>query len=364
MYILSAQLSLYFKKLKLMHLKILFLYKNMDDIDSNVLFSFLKHNSDSDFRKEEDKEEIIESDICIDGNECDIITDKGLMVCKKCGKMSQKIIEHGAEWRYYGSEDSKSSDHTRCGLPANFLLKNSSVGSIISNHGITSADMKRVRKYHIWNAMPYKERSLYNVFDSIFVRSNNHGIPACIIDDAKENYKLLDEAQISRGTNRKGLIAACIYIACKKRNVPRSAKEIAKIFNLSITSMTRGCKQFMHIMNMHKKEDPGTLTIATKPDDFIYRFCSNLNLNSKIQELCMKVTKTADNYSLVSQNTPPSVAAGCIYLVSNFCKLGLTKKDIATSCGISEVTISKCYKKLNEYKKHLFSKEDKQIFGF
>ena len=34
-----------------------------------------------------------------------------------------------------------------------------------------------------------------------------------------------------------------------------------------------------------------------------------------------------------------------------------TKKEISLACGISEVTISKCYKKLTEYKKYLFSKE-------
>ena len=327
-----------------------------EELDSNDMFSFMKNNyrENNEINNLDDEVDIK----CTDGEECDIISSQGTMVCKKCGKISNKIIEFSAEWRYYGSEDNKSSDPTRCGLPSNFLLKGSSLGSIISNNGITNADMKKVRKYHIWNAMPYKERSLYNVFDSIFVRSNNHGIPACIIEDAKENYKLLDEAQISRGTNRKGLIAACIYIACKKMNVPRSAKEIAKIFSLSVTNMTRGCKQFMHIMNMHKKEKLGNITLSTKPEDFVYRFCSNLNLNNTIQELCMNVTKTADSYSIVSQNTPPSVAAGCIYLVSNHCKLGLTKKDIAQSCGISEVTISKCYKKLSQYKKHLFPKEE------
>ena len=322
----------------------------MEIDDDEDMFSYLKQNYLDNIKEVENSED--------GNNECDCIniSSDGVMVCTKCGKISEKIIEYSAEWRYYGAEDSKSSDPTRCGLPSNFLLKGSSLGSVISNQGITDPEIKRVRKYHIWNAMPYKERSLYNVFDSIFVRSNNHGIPACIIEDAKENYKLLDEAQISRGTNRKGLIAACIYIACKKRNVPRSAKEIAKIFSLSITNMTRGCKHFQHIMNMHKKEKEGDITESTKPDDFVYRFCSNLNINNEIQEMCMNVTKLADNYSIVSQNTPPSVAAGCIYLVSMHYKLGITKKDISNACGISEVTISKCYKKLSNYKKYLFPK--------
>ena len=51
-------------------------------------------------------------------------------------------------------------------------------------------------------------------------------------------YKILSEAKISRGANRKGLIASCIYTACKIKKVPRSAKEIADIFDLNITNMT------------------------------------------------------------------------------------------------------------------------------
>ena len=324
----------------------------MEIEETEDMFNFLKQNYIDNLETDSP------DDDTIDNCDCNMISTNGVMVCTKCGKISEKIIEYSAEWRYYGSEDSKSSDPTRCGLPSNFLLKGSSLGSVISNQGITDPEIKRVRKYHIWNAMPYKERSLYNVFDSIFVRSNNHGIPACIIEDAKENYKILDEAQISRGTNRKGLIAACIYIACKKRNVPRSAKEIAKIFSLSITNMTRGCKLFMHIMNMHNKEKGDSVTESTKPDDFVYRFCSNLNITNKIQEKCMEITKLVDKYSIVSQNTPPSVAAGCIYLVSMYYKLGLTKKDISTSCGISEVTISKCYKKLSNYEKYLFGNNE------
>ena len=121
--------------------------------------------------------------------------------------------------------------------------------------------------------------------------------------------------------------------------------------------MTKGCKQFSHIMNMYKKEDVNTGLLSTIPEDFIDRFCSNINMNDEMKNLCMYITKKVNENSLVSQNTPPSIAAGCIYMVSHICKIGITKKEISQACGISEVTISKCYKKLTEYKKYLFSKE-------
>ena len=51
----------------------------------------------------------------------------------------------------------------------------------------------RIRKFQQWNAMPYRERALYNVFESIQIRAVNNGIPLCIIDEAKNLYKKISE---------------------------------------------------------------------------------------------------------------------------------------------------------------------------
>ena len=64
---------------------------------------------------------------------------------------------------------------------------------------------------------------------------------------------MITEIKISRGSNRIGIIAACVYFACKSYNVPRSSKEIADIFDINITVMTKGCKNFTNIMNLDKK---------------------------------------------------------------------------------------------------------------
>ena len=38
------------------------------------------------------------------------------------------MIEQSAEWRYYGADDTGNSDPTRCGMPINPLLAQSSFG--------------------------------------------------------------------------------------------------------------------------------------------------------------------------------------------------------------------------------------------
>jgi transcription initiation factor TFIIB len=201
----------------------------------------------------------------------------------------------------------------------------------------------------MWNSMSYKERSLYNIFDTLTVSAVNNGISKSIIEEAKMLYKKLSELKISRGENRSGLIASSIYMSCKNNKVPRSAKEIAKIFNLKVTTMTRGCKKFQEIMKVNVD--------STNAVDFIYRFCSKLNIDKAFRDVCKDVVVQADELGIVSENTPPSVAAGSIYLCNVLFSWNFTKKNMSEACEISQVTISKCYKKMFMYKKFLFSKE-------
>ena len=295
----------------------------------------------------------IDDEYCLECNTSSVINNNGTYICNNCGDIKDLSIDYNAEWRYYGNDDTKNSDPTRCGLPTNELLPQSSHGSTVSFKNGESYEMKKIRNYHGWNAMPYKERSLYNVFDSIQVRATNSGITSCIVEEAKVLYKSIAESKISRGSNRKGLIAACIYKACKVKSVPRSHKEIATIFEIEVKHMTKGCKKFDEIMHTNKNNTQSADIIGSQSLDYIQRFCSKLNLSPEVFELCKHVCQKAEEYSLVSENTPPSIASGSIWLICSILNINITKKDISKICKISEVTISKCYKKLLNHHVHI-----------
>ena len=300
-------------------------------------------------------ESCISNEVCKECSSQNIENINGSVVCSDCGTIFESLLDYNAEWRFYGSDDSKYSDPTRCGLPTNSLLPQSSIGSTISFKYNESYDMKKIRNYHSWHAMPYKERSLHNVFDSIQVRAINSGLPACIIEEAKILYKQIAETKISRGANRKGIIASCIYKACSIQGCPRSTQEIADIFKIDTKNMTKGCKNFDTIMNSNKK--PCISLSGSKPVDFIRRFCSYLNLGTNVYSICLHVCEQAEKNNIVSKCIPPSVASGSIFLVCSLLNINISKKDISQACKISEVTISKCYKELLKYHKYLLPKE-------
>ena len=67
---------------------------------------------------------------------------------------------------------------------------------------------------------------------------------------------------------------------------------------------------------------------------------------------CINI-KECSNNNIITENTPPSIAAGCIYFASKWNPLNITRKQISTVCKISEVTINKCSKKI-EGERNLF----------
>ncbi len=280
--------------------------------------------------------------------------DHGFMFCsnKKCGKLFKDVLDFSAEWRYYGADDNNSNDPTRCGMPINPLLKESSFGCKVQCGRNASYEMRKIKRFTEWQSMPYKEKSKYDDFQLITLTSRNSNIPKIIIDDAIRYYNKISEAKTFRGLNRDGILAASIYISFSINKNPRTSREIATIFQLDNTSATKGCKNAINILNdLEMTEECEELTTLTKstPSTFISRFCSKLNINVELTKVCMFISKLVETRKYIPENTPNSIAAGIIYYISIYCNLNITKKQIHSISTISEVTINKCYKKLEMY---------------
>jgi transcription initiation factor TFIIB len=281
-------------------------------------------------------------------------SDEGFLTCtnNKCGIIYKDMLDQSAEWRYYGADDNQNSDPTRCGMPINPYLEESSFGCKVLCVGPSSYEMRKIRRYTEWQSMPYKEKSQYDEFQRITIMAQNAGIPKLIIDDAIRYHKKVSEyEQTFRGDNKDGLIAASIYISCRINNYPRTAKELATIFHLDVTSATQGCKNAQLIINDLEKDMDNkdkTAFCKTKPESFIERYCSRLNINTELTKLCHFIAIKIEKLNLMPENTPHSIAAGVVYFIAQMCKLNVSKKDVKNISEISEVTINKCFKKLEK----------------
>jgi len=289
-------------------------------------------------------------DCCNDTNNYKISDD--IILCNICNNIITNIVDT-PEWRYYGNDDTKNGDPTRCGIAVNPLLPESSIGSVIRGYSNKSG-MYQVKKYQQWTNMTYKERSLFKVFVEIANICNKNNIPKIIINEAKSLYKLISNIKISRGNNRIGIIAACVYFACKNCNVSRSGKEISDIFDIKINILTRGCKNFQTVLQLNKEKNRVDISNSTKYLDFIERFCNKLKIDNESSDI-KKLSEQIEKLNIINDIRPDSYAAGCIlyYCNINIIKVNdiqINKTDISKYSKISEVTINKCFKKLLENK--------------
>ena len=279
-----------------------------------------------------------------------IIVDEGAHICMQCTIVQSRVIDNGAEWRYYGADDSRDSDPARCGIATNTLLPKSSLGSVIGSSRGDNRDIRRIRMFQMWNSMPYWERTLYSVFDKLLNNTSNHGVPNKVIHDAKVMYKRASEKKISRGDNKEGLIASCIYYSCLINKIPRSPKEVARMFHIDPNVLTKGNARFQSLLQMNVD--------SSDPRDYIARFGSKLNLNFQDMEACKTLATKIDELEIVSENSPTSVAAGIIYYYCVKKNIDINKKIIAIGCEVSEVTITKCYKRLEKFASLLLADDE------
>lgn len=282
--------------------------------------------------------------------------ENGLYICsnKKCGLMMKNPLDQTAEWRFYKNDD--HNDPSRSGCPINPLLEQSSYGCRIFCNQNSSYQMRKIRRYTEWHSIPYKEKINYEDFQHITIMANMSGIPKLIIDDAMKYHKKISEEQSFRSLNREGVLAASIYISCRINGFPRTAKELADIFNLDVSSATKGCKNALLILNKLEKNTnykDKTQLIQADPSTFLERYCTKLNFPKELTKLCIFISHKIKGIQQFHQKSPHSIAVGIIYYVSCECNQGINKLTIKNIGHVSEVTINKCYKMLKDFEKPL-----------
>ena len=297
-------------------------------------------------------------DVCYSCQSPLFIMEDRLPICSntQCGIANTKMLDYSPEWRFYGAEDKNAKDPSRCGNPINPLLVESSFGCKVLCNSKSSYEMRRIRKWTEWQSMPHKEKSLYDEFQFITTMAQNAGIPKIFIDDAITIHKDISEQKMFRGLNRDGIKSASIYISCRLNGCPRNAHEIANIFKLDKTSATNGCSMAVNILNNIERDvlpSEQTELGITLPISFIERYCSKLNISTELTAVCRFVAKQVQDRHLITDNIPHAITAGIIYFVVHNCNMNISKQDIRTMSGVSEVTINKCFKKLETFKDNL-----------
>jgi transcription initiation factor TFIIB len=181
-----------------------------------------------------------------------IQTIEDCVLCLRCGEVFEHVLDQGPEYRWFSGDD-RNPDPTRVGAPQNPLLPESSLGTTMilrKHHGNA---MRKIKRYHTWNLMPYRERNLWGIFEGLHVRAINAGIGVGVLEEAKRLYAQLSALCVCRGTQKEALLAACLYESLKRSGTPRRPKDIGIIFQINIRYVTKGLKQFANLLDLDER---------------------------------------------------------------------------------------------------------------
>jgi transcription initiation factor TFIIIB Brf1 subunit/transcription initiation factor TFIIB len=288
-----------------------------------------------------------------------------MIVCKQCGEVIERPLDMGAEYRFFSSDDRGGGDPCRVGAPTDPHFADSSLGTIILGVGkggssTAQAAMRRIRRFHTWSMFPYKKRSLLQVFEQMSLAATNHGIELRVIDIAKNLYVQLVEHCDKRGLSRASVVASCIYSALKMVGAPRKPKDVADMFHLQNAQFTKAFKDFQCVLAMAKQK--GMLSQATvipsqlkttHASDYIAFPLSKLPIQRKdvemLRTLATKIADVAEAEELSKENMPPSLASAVLsFVLSRSGYEKITHAEIASACDVSEGTLQKCLRRLEQ----------------
>jgi transcription initiation factor TFIIB len=275
---------------------------------------------------------------------------RGELVCQDCGLVIEEAyIDEGPEWRAFDSEQKER--RVRVGPAVSYAFHDLGLTTAISSKdedysgGSLSPRNRawffRLRKWQrrirISNAA---ERNLAFALTELDRMVSALGLPRGIKEEAALIYRKALSKNLIKGRCIEGVAAAALYAACRKARIPRTLDEMAACSKVKRREVGRTFRYLAKSL--------GLKLMPTNPSDYIPRFCAALNLDGIVQKKAMEIIRRAEEKELTSGRGPSGVAAAAIYIASIVCGDKRTQKEIATTAGVTEVTVRNRYKELAE----------------
>ena len=297
-------------------------------------------------------------DHCRECGSADVVTDfsAGDVVCRGCGMiLGERIVDDSPEWRTFANDDrgGDSAAKSRVGDVADARLDSVSLSTYL-------VDIKKVGGSSSAGAEPGGKHKRPNISsDSAKVRKMQRNmtriqavagflsLPKKIVEIALDVYAEAERQGVNmRGPERDSMVAAVLFIACRKAGNARSLKEFE---DASGVPKRRIGKSFMSLQRRLDLEVKQATT-----EEYVQRFCSRLGLPSKTQMIAHAVAKKADNLELSNGQPPVAVAASVIYLVAAYTNSKRSIQEISDVTMIGEKSMKKVCKELNKSRVVLF----------
>jgi transcription initiation factor TFIIB len=189
------------------------------------------------------------------------------------------------------------------------------------------------------NGSTVLRKDLSTALDQIATFADRIHLTRDIVDSAQQLY--IRVYQSIKGKSIDAIGGACLYIACRQKEVPRTFMEICAVTCASKDEIGRCYTKIMK----HFKPPIDMMDIS----DLMSRFCTHLGLEAPIEKLAKHIVARTRELDLAPGRSPISVAGAAIYLAS-----GLKVRDIGRIVGVAPMTIKHIHKLMYPRRDELF----------
>ncbi|CCE87105.1 Piso0_005644 [Millerozyma farinosa CBS 7064] len=287
---------------------------------------------------------------------------EGDIVCGSCGLvLSDRVVDTRSEWRTFSNDDQNGDDPSRVGDAGNPLLDSEDLSTMISYVPDNTKAGRELNRAQSKSLVDKKDNALAAAYAKISQMCDGYQLPRIVQDSAKEVYKLVYEERPLRGKSQESIMAAAIFIGCRKAGVARSFKEIWALTNVPRKEIGKVFKIMIRIVREKNESDPNAhsliqdnmQTSQTSAEDLIRRFCSHLGLNTQITNAAEYIARRCKDVGVLAGRSPITIAATVIYMAALIFGNELQPSKIADKTGVSDGTIKTSYKVLYEEKEKL-----------
>ncbi|KAJ0048648.1 hypothetical protein Pint_15308 [Pistacia integerrima] len=267
----------------------------------------------------------------------------GDTICSECGLVLEAhSVDKTSEWRTF-SNDSSDHDPVRVGGPLNPLLTDGGLSTVIAKPtaGSTQFLSGSLGKWQTRSSNP--DRNLIQAFTYISAMSDRLGLVTTIKDRANEIYKKVEDQKPLRGRNLAAIVAACLYIACRQENKPRTVKEFCSVANGTTKKEIGRAKEFIvkHLeAELGQSIEMGTIHAS----DYLRRFGSYLGMTNQAVKAAQEAVQKSEELDI--RRSPISLAAAVIYIITQLSTDPKLLKEISVVTRVAEGTIKNSYRDL------------------
>jgi transcription initiation factor TFIIIB Brf1 subunit/transcription initiation factor TFIIB len=265
-----------------------------------------------------------------------------LPVCTSCGICESQFVSDEPEWRSGIDDDGHVSDPSRVGMPVDLELFSESwgMGTIMKIKTFASSTEKKIARIDFHNSMNHKDRALFHSYEDLDKVGATLGLNHTIMRQAKILYKKFSEEKLTRGAVRLGIKANCILWSCKMENVPRTAKEVADVFNIPVKDVSRTVELFKEAIDVRPVNN------ITYPANVLVRFFNELTVipdedKRRVKMHIVRICEKIQRSTFLMGKTPKGTASAVMYVMLNNLGYTIDKQSICRICEVSIPTLNK-----------------------